>query len=79
MGRELGEISGPAPISVRKVSLEHKQLSWGHASQAVGAVTSPPADANLLGFPRQTTGVDLVVKTVPVPDTGDSVASGGGR
>lgn len=77
VGRELGEISGPSPISVRKVSPEHKQLSWGNASQAVGAITSPPADANILGFPRQTTGVDLVVKTVPVPDTGDSVVSDG--
>lgn len=27
-------------------------------------------------LPPQTTGVDLVVKTVPVPDTGDSVVSG---
>ena len=34
------------------------------------------SDAHILGFPRQTTGVDLVVKTVPVPDTGDSVVSG---
>lgn len=35
-----------------------------------------PSDTHVLGFPWQTTGVDLVVKTVPVPDTGDSVVSG---
>lgn len=35
-----------------------------------------PPDVCLLPFPPQTTGVDLVVKTVPVPDTGDSVVSG---
>ena len=33
-------------------------------------------DVRVLPFPPQTTGVDLVVKTVPVPDTGDSVVSG---
>lgn len=35
-----------------------------------------PSDTHRVGFPPQTTGVDLVVKTVPVPDTGDSVVSG---
>ena len=35
-----------------------------------------PPDVCVLPFPPQTTGVDLVVKTVPVPDTGDSVVSG---
>ena len=33
-------------------------------------------DMQVLLLPLQTTGVDLVVKTVPVPDTADSVVSG---
>ncbi|XP_045042894.1 intraflagellar transport protein 27 homolog isoform X2 [Desmodus rotundus] len=56
----------------------HKRLHWD-TSLGAGACRVLLRDAPWgplmrgVGFPRQTTGADLVVKTVPVPDTGDSV------
>ena len=81
LGWELGETGWSSLPSAPTGSPGHKRLHWD-TSLGAGACRVLLRDAPWgplmrgVGFPRQTTGADLVVKTVPVPDTGDSVVSG---
>lgn len=64
----------PLRQGVRGTSTSTGDVSWRRRFRGLDAPLVAP-DTRVLGFPRQTTGVDLVVKTLPVPDTGDSVVS----